>query len=458
MSSDSHPHISDTLRQKVKFANRDELVAHVRNQFPQAAERDSHVAAMHGGYQAARNALTKIDPKRYLSTRNYLDGEVTRLSPYLRHGVLSLAEVRNHALGNVRNPRDAAKLINELGWRDYFQRVYRTVGDRIWQDMEPYKTGFAADSYAPALPNDLLAGETGEPAIDAFVQELYETGYLHNHARMWLAAYVAHWRRVRWQAGAKWFLTHLLDGDPASNNLSWQWVASTFSHKPYIFNQDNLNKFTRDQYKNSLDQGTFDASYEMLTAQLFPNLDSGNTPRDNRTFDARDLLKAAPPLLGQTEVLGRQTSLRAPVIWVHGDCLSPHSTAFEQYPNAPAVWVWDSSLLDQWEISLKRIIFLYECLQELPVTVSKSAPVDGEENVTAFAAELLRFVAEQNADGIITVNSPSPRFRAICRKLSKFITLNVLPLEPFVEPTTTLDLRRFSRYWRKVEKQAMFVG
>ena len=438
------------------YTNRDELVAHIRNQFPQAAERDSHVAAMHGGYQAAQSALAKIDPKRYQSTRNYLDGDVTRLSPYLRHGVLSLAEVRNHALDKAGAPRDAAKLINELGWRDYFQRVYRTVGDRIWQDMEPYKTGFAADSYASELPADLLAGATGEPAIDTFVQELYETGYLHNHARMWLASYVVHWRHVRWQAGAKWFLTHLLDGDPASNNLSWQWVASTFSHKPYIFNHENLNKFTRGHYKSKPNKSIFDASYETLSAQLFPNLETGNAPRDNRSFDARDLLKSAPPLLQRTETLGRNSPLRNPIIWVHGDCLSPNSPAFEQYPNAPALWVWDSALPNQWQISLKRLIFLYECLQELPVTIRKSAQAEAEESATAFAAELLRFVAEQNADGIITVDCPSPKFRAICRKSSKSTTVNILPQEPFVEPTTQLDLRRFSRYWRKVEKQATY--
>lgn len=438
-----------------QFTNRNQLIDHLRAEFPKAAAIDDHVSATLGGRKAAEAALATVDPKQYTSTRNYLNGQVTRLSPYLRHGVLSLAEVRDHALRQVRNPRDAAKLVNELGWRDYFQRVYNTVGDRIWQDMEPYKTGHAADTYAADLPADLLAGETGEPAIDAFVRELYETGYLHNHARMWLAAYVVHWRRVRWQAGATWFLTHLLDGDPASNNLSWQWVASTFSHKPYIFNQGNLNKFTRSQYASKKGGGAFDASYEVLSAQLFPNLETGDGPRDNRVFDARDMLKSAPPLLDQVETFGQNALPKKPIIWVHGDCLSPHSPAFEQYPDSPAVWVWDSALLEKWEISLKRILFLMECLLELPVEERKSTELDYEKGVTAFAAELLRFATEQNADGIVTVDSPSPRFRAICRKVSKFMPVNVLPLEPFVEPRGSLDLRRFSRYWRKVEKQAM---
>ena len=129
----------------------------------------------------------------------------------------------------------AEKFIQELAWRDYWQRIYASYPDRIWQDVEPYKTGFDAAEYEDDLPEDIVKGETGVACIDQFIGMLVETGYLHNHARMYLAAYIVHWRRIRWQAGARWFLRHLLDGDPASNNLSWQWIASTFSNKPYIF-------------------------------------------------------------------------------------------------------------------------------------------------------------------------------------------------------------------------------
>jgi deoxyribodipyrimidine photo-lyase len=112
--------------------------------------------------------------------------------------------------------------------------------------------------------------------MDGFVEELYQTGYLHNHARMWLAAYLVHYRRVRWQNGASWFLQHLLDGDPASNNLSWQWVASTFSAKPYFFDRSNLEHFTDGRYCQNCPLATqgcpFDASLERLQEKLFLNL------------------------------------------------------------------------------------------------------------------------------------------------------------------------------------------
>ena len=125
--------------------------------------------------------------------------------PYIRHGILSLDEVRNHALACVANAKEAEKFIEELAWRDYWQRIYLAYPDRIWADIENYKTGFDAEDYDDTLPDDIKAGETGVACIDQFIATLSDTGYLHNHARMYLAAYIVHWRRIKWQAGARWF-------------------------------------------------------------------------------------------------------------------------------------------------------------------------------------------------------------------------------------------------------------
>ena len=72
------------------------------------------------------------------------------------------------------------------------------------------------------------------------VRQLYATGTPHNHARMWLASYVVHLRKVHWRSAANWLYANFLDGDLASNHLSWQWVAGTRSSKPYLFNTDNV--------------------------------------------------------------------------------------------------------------------------------------------------------------------------------------------------------------------------
>jgi deoxyribodipyrimidine photo-lyase len=178
-------------------------------------------------------------------------------------------------LRRTRQRTDSEKLINELGWRDYWQRLWRQLGEGIWRDREPLKTGHAPETYGGELPAAIAEGRTGLACMDGFIAELYNSGWLHNHARMWLAAYLVHWRRIRWQVGAAWFLRHLLDGDPASNNLSWQWVASSFSHKPYIFNRANLERYSGGTHCRRCEaaaSGTcpFEASYDSLQAQLFP--------------------------------------------------------------------------------------------------------------------------------------------------------------------------------------------
>ncbi|MBE9237134.1 deoxyribodipyrimidine photo-lyase [Anabaena aphanizomenioides LEGE 00250] len=263
------------------FTNRDELIAYLREQFPQAAEQDDHISETVGGRKAAKAKLKQVDPVAYAKTRNSLNGAVTRLSPYIRYGVLSLREIRDDILERVENPDDASKLINELGWRDYWQRLYVKLGKGIWENQEEYKTGYKVADYAKNLPEDIIEGKTGLVCIDNFSQELRKTGYLHNHIRMWLAAYIIHWRRIQWQAGAKWFLQHLLDGDPASNNMSWQWVASTFSHKPYFFNRENLERYTKGVYCRQCPlygKCDFEGSYEELEARLFPKGEFSKKP------------------------------------------------------------------------------------------------------------------------------------------------------------------------------------
>ena len=278
MRSTSLDSISGDLPRQ--FASRDALETLLIEQFPEA---EGSISGIQGGRRAAKQALERINPPRYAKSRNHLNGAVTGLSPYIRHGVLTLAEVRDAVFQVIRRRDDGSKLINELGWRDFWQRMWHELGDRIEDDQEVIKTGHDPASYARELPDDVREGRTGLACMDAFRDELVTTGWLHNHARMWMAAWLVHWRRVHWKAGADWFLEHLLDGDPASNHLSWQWVASTFSHKPYLFNRDNLERYSDGHYCDgcpSAAQCPFDASYDQLESQLFSPMpairDSGN--------------------------------------------------------------------------------------------------------------------------------------------------------------------------------------
>lgn len=255
-----------------EFGSREEFSAYLRESFPEAAAIDDSLSPIRGGARAARRALDQIDPERYARTRNHLDGAVSRLSMYIRHGVLSLPEVMRAALARVRKPEQAYKFVQELAWRDYWQRLYEELGAAIWEDREAPKTGLRPGDYSGSLPAAVVQARTGLACMDAFVRELRATGYLHNHARMWFAAYVVHWLRVQWRAGARFFLEHLLDGDPASNNLSWQWVASTFSHKPYFFNRENLERYTGGRWCGGCPRRgdcPFEGGYAELSERLF---------------------------------------------------------------------------------------------------------------------------------------------------------------------------------------------
>lgn len=250
------------------FGSREQLIAYVKELAPWAEGERSYIQ---GGRQKAEMKLANIEPIAYAHTRNFGDGKITRLSPYIHHGILSLNAVRNHALTKCSEPLQITKFVQELAWRDFWQDILAARPQWAWEDAEPYKTGFTTHSYADVLPEDIANGKTGVACIDAFIHELTATGYIHNHARMYLVSYIVHFRRIKWQAGARWFLHHLLDGDVASNNLSWQWVASTFSHKPYIFNLENVDKYFGKLVDTSpLTNQPLHASYEALQVRLFP--------------------------------------------------------------------------------------------------------------------------------------------------------------------------------------------
>lgn len=270
MTTSSSTSILDPVRLTPDM-DRQSLVALAHTLTPHLQGDD--LSPIFGGRDEGLARLGDIDPVAYGRTRNYLDGSVTQLSPFITHGVLSLSEVRDAVVNAVDSPAMSEKMVQQLAWRDYWLRLYASLGDGVWEDREVYKTGFDTSDYAEDLPDDIAAAQTGVAAIDHFVAELRQTGWLHNHARLYLASYICHFRRVKWQAGAQFFLTHLLDGDPAANNLSWQWVASTFSHKPYYFNLENLQRFAGSDVDTSYNRNKpLAGSYEDLHLRLFPNL------------------------------------------------------------------------------------------------------------------------------------------------------------------------------------------
>ena len=186
------------------------------------------------------------------------------------------------------------KFVFELGWREYFRHVWAFRGKEIFESLR--KGLLPQTSYSALLPDDIRQAATGVPVIDMAVRTLYATGYLHNHARMWLASYIVHVRKVDWRIAADWLYGHLLDGDLASNHLSWQWVAGTGSSKPYLFNADNVARYAPASWHSP--GSVIDQLYEALDRLARQPMRRARTELDAPTQGAliEPSLLAEPPL------------------------------------------------------------------------------------------------------------------------------------------------------------------
>jgi deoxyribodipyrimidine photo-lyase len=201
---------------------------------------------------------------------------VSGLSPWLRHRLLTEAEVLEAVLGR-HGPVAAEKFVQEVFWRTYWKG---------WLERRPSVWADYVRGRDPALGSDLSArvaeaeaGRTGIDCFDAWARELVETGYLHNHARMWTASIWIFTLRLPWEIGADWFLRHLVDGDPASNTLGWRWVAGIQTRgKHYVARAENIARYTGGRFNPV---GLLDEAPEPLTAPAPPKpapVPEGGTP------------------------------------------------------------------------------------------------------------------------------------------------------------------------------------
>ena len=242
-------------------------------------------------YTLIRERIESIDAVTYGKTRNFLNGSVTYLSPYITRGVISLPMVKETILKH-HSGYESVQLIKELAWREYFQRVWQHLGDDLFTDIRQPQT----DTLHHQIPEAILSAKTGILAIDTAIENLYKTGYMHNHARMYTAMVCCNIGKANWQLPAKWMYYHLLDGDPASNMLSWQWVVAAFGSKKYYANQQNINTYCgTDQHKTFLDH-----SYETIAEQPVPEILSATVKPDLITVlpaKQKPLLDTSLPLL-----------------------------------------------------------------------------------------------------------------------------------------------------------------
>ncbi len=213
-------------------------------------------------YQDILKQIDAIDPIEYGKTRNYIDGAVTKLSPFISRGVISTKLVAETILSKGYQPKQIDSFLKELAWRDYFQQVWIALGDDINNDVKQPQPNVDNTSIA----NAIVETATSIEAIDKGISELYATGYMHNHLRMYVASIACNIAKSHWKVPAQWMYYHLLDADWASNACSWQWVAGSFSNKKYYANQENINRYCKTNQLNTF----LDIAYENFESLTIP--------------------------------------------------------------------------------------------------------------------------------------------------------------------------------------------
>ena len=185
---------------------------------------------------------------RYAAERNYVrpgHGNVSRLSPWVQKRLLLESEIVAAARDRWSFPA-VEKFVQEVYWRTYWKGwlEQRPAAWTRWVEAVP-RLRSSLSSEQRATWEAALAGKAGIAGFDAWAQELVATGYLHNHARMWFASIWIFTLRLPWELGAAFFMEHLLDGDVASNTLSWRWVAGLQTPgKTYVARADNIAFYT----------------------------------------------------------------------------------------------------------------------------------------------------------------------------------------------------------------------
>ncbi|MBZ5733086.1 deoxyribodipyrimidine photolyase [Nocardioides sp. TRM66260-LWL] len=297
--------------------------------------------ALRGGQTAADAALAGLEVRGYAARRSNVTPEssrgATRMSPYIRHGLLSLREVWDAAAGAPQ--RDREKYRDELLWQEYARHLYARVGTA---------SGRALRAEQPRTPQPWDdPWPTSMACMDAVLGELHRDGWLVNQTRMWMASQWAVRGGADWRDGEDAFFSHLLDGSRAANRLGWQWTVGTGSAKPYGFSRWQVEKRAPRLCGSC-------ALRDRCPIQEWPE-----TP-ELADAPGPDLGKAPIPA-GPERVIGRG----AEQVWLTAESLGDGDPALAADDARPVVFVFDEPLLRGLRLSGKRLVFLAESLGDL---------------------------------------------------------------------------------------------
>ena len=212
-------------------------------------------------FQTSRaSAIEKLDNfieknlSDYSKQRNFDYGpdkrsNVSCLSPYITHGIISELEVIDKSLKKYSFAKNE-KFIQEVLWRTYW-KGWLELRPNVWTDYLVELKKIKEDFKNNQNYKNAIEGKTNVECFNYWINELKENNYLHNHTRMWFASIWIFTLDLPWQLGAEFFMQHLFDGDPASNTLGWRWVAGVQTQgKHYLATEWNIKKFTNNRFQN----------------------------------------------------------------------------------------------------------------------------------------------------------------------------------------------------------------
>ncbi len=200
------------------------------------------------------NDFVENNLSEYSKLRNFDFGPENRsnvscLSPYITHGVISEKEVIEKSLNKFSFSKNE-KFIQEVLWRTYW-KGWLELRPNVWSDYLTELNKIREEFKSNKKYLDAIEGKTNIECFNAWTNELKANNYLHNHTRMWFASIWIFTLELPWQLGAEFFMRHLYDGDAASNTLGWRWVAGVQTRgKHYLASEWNIKKFTNNRFNN----------------------------------------------------------------------------------------------------------------------------------------------------------------------------------------------------------------
>ena len=321
-------------------------------------------SSIRGGQGAADAALAGFPIRGYARRRNQVwpagDRGASGLSPYIRHGLLSLPRVWNAVEGGPDD--DVTRFRDELLWQEYARHLYARLGGETRRSLR-----FAVEEHdAGPGADDPWRGD--EACLSLAWTELTTQGWLPNQTRMWLAS---HWsvRSGRgWREGEDRFFRLLLDGSRAANRVGWQWTIGALTGKPYGFSRWQVEKRAPGLCSSCLHESR-------CPIQEWPPDDP---PEARPVTDPR--MRRDPDVGATSGPGGVQRSGVPEEVWITAESLGTADPALAAHPDLPVVFVFDEPLLRALRLSPGRLVFLVECLADLAqrrtVTVERGAPAE----------------------------------------------------------------------------------